>query len=152
MGSGHSLSCFRVVNLVTMILLDQSRFPTDVIFNHWLLNENRRCVRNVEYLFYAQYFNELKQILGDVGSALRLCKPGQKTAASIKKSIQDVIRDSDAYNFCNQFGTPIPTGNVSCVISLLWFGNKKHPYINKKHTFSTADIVWTESIQIITRH
>ena len=75
------------------------KLPYRRYFNQRLLNEDRRCASNVEYLFYAQYFTELKQVLDNVSIAVRLCKPGQKTAASIKNSIQDMIRENDAYRF-----------------------------------------------------
>ena len=125
------------------------KLPYRRYFNQRLLNEDRRCASNVEYLFYAQYFTELKQVLDNISFAVRLCKPGQKTAASIKNSIQDMIRENDAYRFLQTVRGSHPywkrtLHDLCAMVRQLdiptWF-----------ITFSAADLMWAEPIQIIAR-
>ena len=116
-------------------------------FNQRLLNVDRRCASNVEFLFFAQYFTELKQVLDNINIAVRLCKPSQKTAGTIKNSLQDMIQNNDAYKFLQTVRGSQPywkrtLHDLCAMVRQLdiptWF-----------ITFSAADMMWTEPIQII---
>ena len=123
-------------------------------FNARLLSKDGRFAKNIEYLFFAQYITEQKQVYDSLSIALRKTRSGPGspiTAAFLKdpERMRNIIFKDEAYRFLQPVrGTPpywqkIMYDLLAAIKQLgifTWF-----------LTLSAADLRWNDTIQSIAR-
>ena len=118
-------------------------------FQSRMLHCDGRFARNIQYLFYAQYRCEAKEIKDGLSVALRKGKGTDITAKDVKEKISDVIRNDLGYHFLQKIrGSPAFFNKL--LLDLLGMIRQLGPctwFI----TLSAADLKWTDTIRIIAR-
>ena len=125
-------------------------------FNNRLMNVDNRFAKSTQYIFYAQYLSELKQVISSVSIALRKGSDktinGQKITARTlndKDKLKDMLKSDQGYKFLKPIrGTPpywqSCQKNILAMVRQLgiptWFCS-----------FSAADMRWPELINTLLR-
>ena len=122
-------------------------------FNQRVLNTDPRFARNIDYLFYSQYFTEMKQLLDSVNIAMRKGTQGsgRKLNAGMmtEDKISELLKQDDGYRFIQNIRGSYPywertLTDLNAMVRQLgiptWF-----------LTLTAADLRWPETIQVIAR-
>ena len=123
-------------------------------FNARLLNKDSRFARNVEYLFFAQFITEYKQVMDNISVALRKARintdDGERVTAGLIKDPQRlnrIIFNDKAYNMLQTVrGSPPYWQSVMFKILA---GVKQLGLFTWFLTLSAADLRWTDTLQVI---
>ena len=123
-------------------------------FNARLLNKDSRFARNVEYLFFAQFITEYKQVMDNISVALRKARintdDGERVTAGLIKDPQRlnrIIFNDKAYNMLQTVrGSPPYWQSVMFKILA---GVKQLGLFTWFLTLSAADLRWTDTLQAI---
>lgn len=116
-------------------------------FQTRILCHDTRFASNVEYIFYAQYRCEVKEIQDCLSVALRKGKRNDLTAGEIRDNIKDYIRHDLGIHFMQKIrGSPAYFNKL--FLDLLGMIRHLGPctwFI----TLSAADLKWTDTLTVI---
>ncbi|XP_062607978.1 uncharacterized protein LOC134269784, partial [Saccostrea cucullata] len=120
-------------------------------FNQRLLNKDNRFASNIEYIFFAQYYTEVKQIRDNISIALRKGSSNkeQKTAGKLKnpENIKKILNQNEGFSFLQSVRGSYP---YWCKTLHDLFAMVRQLDIPTFFcTFSAADLRWPETIQIV---
>ena len=133
---------------------DRKQFITPKkYFNQRVLNTDPRFARNIDYLFYSQYFTEMKQVVDSVNIAMRKGTQGSggklKAGMMTEGKISELLKQDDGYRFIQSIRGSYPywertLSDLNAMVRQLgiptWF-----------LTLTAADLRWPETIQVIAR-
>ena len=125
----------------------QSKISMKKYFQTRILNSDGRFSKSIEYIFYAQYRTEAKEIADSLSIALRKGKQTDVTAGDLKNRVESLIRNDLGIHFLQNIrGSPAffnkllydLLGMIRQLGPCTWFV-----------TLSAADIKWKDTIRII---
>ena len=133
---------------------DRKQFITlKKYFNQRVLNTDPRFARNIDYLFYSQYFTEMKQLVDSANIAMRKGTQGSggklKAGMMTEHKISELLKQDDGYRFIQSIRGSYPywertLSDLNAMVRQLgiptWF-----------LTLTAADLRWPETIQVIAR-
>lgn len=118
-------------------------------FQARILNADTRFANSIEYLFYAQYRCELKEIQDCLSLSLRKGKGGGVTAGDLEDNVSNFIRNDLGTHFMQKIrGSPAYFNKL--FYDLLGMIRQFGPctwFI----TLSAADLKWTDTISVIAK-
>lgn len=126
--------------------------PTNIYpkryFNQRLLNKDTRFASNIEYIFFAQYYTEVKQIRDNISIALRKGSNSEvkKTAGDLKnpENIKKILNQNEGFSFLQSIRGSYP---YWCKTLHDLFAMVRQLDIPTFFcTFSAADLRWPETI------
>ena len=114
--------------------LDRKQFITPKkYFNQRVLNTDPRFARNIVYLFYSQYFTEMKQLVDSVNIAMRKGTQGSggklKAGMMAEHKISVLLKQDDGYRFIQSIRGSNPFVRSECYGKTASNSNMV-PYIN----------------------
>ena len=125
----------------------QSKISMKKYFQTRILNSDGRFSKSIEYIFYAQYRTEAKEIADSLSIALRKGKQTDVTAGDLKNRVESLIRNDLGIHFLQNIrGSPAffnkllydLLGMIRQLGPCTWFV-----------TLSAADLKWKDTIRII---
>ena len=116
-------------------------------FQARILHRDGRFAKNIQYLFYAQYRCEAKDIKDCLSIALRKGKNSEVTVSDIKQKVSDFIRSDLGIHFLQKVrGSPAYFNKM--LFDLLGMIRQLGP-CTWFVTLSAADLRWPDTIKII---
>lgn len=118
-------------------------------FQTRILNCDRRFARNIDYIFYAQYRTEAKEVSDSISINLRKGKQQNVTAGELKDKLADIVRNDLGIHFLQKIrGSPAYfnklfydlLGMIRQLGPCTWF-----------ITLSAADLKWPDTIKVIAK-
>ena len=125
----------------------QTKISMKKYFQTRILNSDGRFSKSIEYIFYAQYRTEAKEIADSLSVALRKGKQTDVTAGDLKNRVESLIRNDLGIHFLQNIrGSPAffnkllydLLGMIRQLGPCTWFV-----------TLSAADLKWKDTIRII---
>ena len=116
-------------------------------FQTRILNNDTRFARNIEYIFYAQYRCEAKEIQDSLSISLRKGKQMELTAGEIRDNLRDFIRQDLEIHFMQKIrGSPAYFSKIFYdLLGMIRHLGPSTWFI----TLSAADLKWVESLKVI---
>ena len=120
-------------------------------FNQRLLNKDSRFANNVEYIFFAQYYTEVKQLRDNISIALRKGSTNENNRKAGKlqnsENIENLLNQNEGFTFLQSIRGSYP---YWCKTLHDLFAMVRQLDIPTFFcTFSAADLRWPETIQIV---
>ena len=118
-------------------------------FQTRILNCDRRFARNIDYIFYAQYRTEAKEVSDSINISLRKGKEQNVTARELKDKVAGIVRNDLGIHFLQKIrGSPAYfnklfydlLGMIRQLGPCTWF-----------ITLSAADLKWSDTIKVIAK-
>ncbi|XP_078312811.1 uncharacterized protein LOC144619258 [Crassostrea virginica] len=125
-------------------------------FNARILNKTGKFARNTEYLFFAQYITEYKQVMDNISIAIRKTYSRTESGQSINSSmiqnpdtLTSLISKDHAYQFLQTVRGSPPYWQKA--LYKLLAAVKQFGIFNFFVTLSSADLNWYDTLQAISR-
>ena len=125
----------------------QTKISMKKYFQTRILNYDGRFSKSIEYIFYAQYRTEAKEIADSLPVALRKGKQTDVTAGDLKNRVESLIRNDLGIHFLQNI-RGFPSFFNKLLYDLLGMIRQLGP-CTWFVTLSAADLKWKDTIKII---